>query len=82
MQGESGQLWKMPFPGLGLSRAEMKYIFFTLNIASVTYGETYQAISIDARKGVWVNAIFSDKNSFKTLFVMGFCRKDIQIQTN
>ena len=25
----------------------------------------YQAISIDARKDVWVSAIFSDRNSFK-----------------
>ena len=42
-------------------------------------------ISIDARKGIWVSVIFSDRNSIKTLldYVMGFCQKMYyEIQTD
>ena len=35
----------------------------------------FQMISIDARKGVWISALFSNRHSFKTLHGYGFCQK-------
>ena len=65
-----------------VSKVIRKHTKLNRNHSKCFTNGTYQAISIDARKGVWVSAIFSDRNSFETVLVMGFCKKDMRIRTD
>ena len=46
-----------------------------MQVQKISTLESCQAISIDTHKGVWVSAIVSDRNSFKTLLGNGLLPK-------